>query len=69
MFKRVADQIGSNYAGRHVRLILDGNHIDFIDSDTGEVLAEHTIPATGVRYVSNGQPRGPRRPPEVSAMS
>lgn len=26
----------------------------------GEVLAEHTRPASGIRYVGNGRPRGPR---------
>ncbi len=26
----------------------------------GEVLAEHTRPAPGIKYVGNGQPRGPR---------
>ncbi|EHB53998.1 integrase catalytic subunit [Mycolicibacterium rhodesiae JS60] len=26
----------------------------------GEVLAEHTRPATGIRYVGNGRPSGPQ---------
>ena len=39
-----------------------------IDTLTGEVLAEHLLAPPGTRYVSNGHPRGPRRP-QTSPMS
>jgi putative transposase len=40
-----------------------GDTITIIDLD-GVILAKHTRPAPGIRYVGNGQPRGgrPRNP-------
>lgn len=66
--KKTAYQIGSNHAGTLVRTAINGNRIDFIDTLTGEVLAEHLLAPPGTRYVSNGHPRGPRRP-QTSPMS
>ena len=38
---------------------LPGDTITIIDL-AGEILAEHTRPAPGIRYVGNGRPRGGR---------
>ncbi|WP_293327180.1 hypothetical protein [Mycobacterium sp.] len=42
-----------------VLVITDGDKIIVADLE-GEILIEHTRPATGVTYVGNGRPRGPR---------
>lgn len=64
-------QIGSHLAGALVTIVRDATTIAFYDVATGELLIEHPWPEPGVRYVSNGKPRGPRRtpPPEPSPMS
>ncbi|MDG4669311.1 hypothetical protein [Mycobacterium sp. 236(2023)] len=43
-------------------MITDVDKVIITDLD-GEVLAERTRPAPGVRYVGNGRPRGPRPNP------
>ncbi|MGC5172110.1 hypothetical protein ACLQ2Q_15820 [Microbacterium sp. DT81.1] len=42
----------AHVAGKRVQLIFD---------DRGTLIIEHPWPALGVRYVGNGQPRGPRK--------
>lgn len=67
----VTYQIGSHHAGTPVHIIHDTHTISFFDRHTGDLIIEHTIPAPGIRYVSNHQPRG-RRPStktETSPMS
>lgn len=54
-------QIGSDRAGSHVLVVRDDDTIAFYDAGNGELVLEHAWPAPGVRYVSNGRPRG-RRP-------
>ena len=53
-------QIGKAHAGRPVQIIADETRISFSCALTGEVLADHPLPAAGVRYVGNGKPSGPR---------
>ena len=56
-------------AFEHVLVVSDGDTIIVTDAH-GEVLAEHTRPAPGIKYVGNGRPRGPRpKPEEPSPMS
>lgn len=64
-------QIGSYLAGTHVAVVRDTTTIAFYAADTGELLTEHPWPAPGVRYVSNGKPRGRKPGPrfEPSPMS
>jgi putative transposase len=50
-------------AFEHVLVVSDGNKIIVTDTH-GEVLAEHTRPSPGIKYVGNGRPRGPRPKPE-----
>ncbi len=50
-------------AFEHVLVISDGDTIIVTDTH-GEVLAEHTRPAPGIKYVGNGRPRGQRPNPE-----
>jgi putative transposase len=47
------------YAFEQVLVVNDGNQIIITDLD-GEILAEHTRPAPGIRYVGNGRRPGPR---------
>ena len=47
-------------AGEEVLVVQDGDKILVVDR-YGEILIEHTRPAPGITYVSNGRPRG-RRP-------
>ncbi|GJF08071.1 hypothetical protein NGTWS0302_31410 [Mycolicibacterium cyprinidarum] len=44
---------------QQVLVFSDGDKIIITDLE-GEVLAERTRPAPGIKYVGNGQPRGPR---------
>ena len=44
---------------QQVLVVRDGDTIIVTDLQ-GEVLAEHTRPAPGIKYVGNGRPRGPR---------
>src|SRR4051794_32427102 len=55
----VAYKVGAQYAFQQVLVVSDGDNIIITDLD-GEVLAERTRPAPGVKYVGNGRPRGPR---------
>lgn len=50
-------------AFEHVLVVSDGEKIIVTDTH-GEVLAEHTRPSPGIRYVGNGRPRGARSKPE-----
>ena len=50
--------VGGPYGFQQVLVITDGDKITVADLE-GEILIEHTRPAPGVRYVGNGQPRGP----------
>jgi transposase InsO family protein len=56
----VTFHLGRELAGEHVLVIRDTGTISFIDPSTGELHAEHPIPAPGVRYVGNGKTPGPR---------
>lgn len=51
--------VGARYGFQQVLVITDDNKITVADL-AGEILIEHTQPAPGVRYVGNGEPRGPR---------
>ena len=59
--KGVKFQIGSHLAGTLVTIVRDDTTIAFYNVTTGELLIEHPWPEPGTRYVSNGQPRGPRK--------
>ncbi len=37
--------------------------------DRGTLIVEHHWPSPGIRYIGNGQPRGPKKKPGVSPMS
>ena len=68
-FQQGGPRSAATHAGKHVRTTIDRPlRIDLIDTHTGKVLAEHVLGPSGTRDVSNGHPRGPRRPP-LSAMS
>lgn len=69
--KGVKFQIGSHLAGTLVTIVRDKAMIAFYSVSTGELLIEHPWPEPGIRYVSNGHPRGPRKTPEprTSPMS
>ncbi len=55
----VAYKVGAQHAFRPVLVISVDDQIIITDLD-GEVLAERTRPAPGIKYVGNGRPRGPR---------
>ena len=55
----MVDKVGVDHAFQQVLAVNDGAQIIITDLD-GEVLAEHTRPAPGIKYVGNGRPRGPR---------
>ena len=70
---RVIYKIGVAHAFGQVLVVSDGNQpgdkITITDLQ-GEILAEHTRPAPGIRYVGNGRPRGTRpRNPRASPKS
>lgn len=69
--KGVKFQIGSHLAGTLVTIVSDKATIAFYSVSTGGLLIEHPWPEPGIRYVSNGHPRGPRktRRPRPSPMS
>nr|WP_315902505.1 IS481 family transposase [Microbacterium memoriense] len=69
--KGVKFQIGSHLAGTLVTIVRDKEMIAFYSVSTGELIIEHPWPEPGIRYVSNGHPRGPRKTPEpqTSPMS
>jgi putative transposase len=60
---QVSYMVDVQRAFEHVLVFSDGDKITVTDTH-GEVLAEHTRPAPGVRYVGNGRPPGPRPKPE-----
>ncbi len=55
----VTYMVDTQRAFQHVLVINDGDRLIVTDLK-GEVLAEHTRPAPGIKYVGNGRPRGPR---------
>ena len=59
---QVTYMIDSRRRFEDVLVITDGEKIIVTDT-LGEILAEHTRPAPGVKYVGNGHPRGPRQDP------
>lgn len=61
-------QIGSHLAGTLVTIVRDETTIAFYDITTGELLIEHPWPEPGIRYVSDGMPRGPRRTSDPSRI-
>jgi hypothetical protein len=58
----VSYRVDPQRAFQQVLVISDGDKVIITDLD-GEVLAERTRPAPGVKYVGNGRPRGPRPKP------
>ncbi len=52
-------QVDVQRAFERVLVVTAGDTIIITDL-LGEVLAEHTRPAPGIRYVGNGRPSGPR---------
>ncbi|TPG37034.1 integrase core domain-containing protein [Mycolicibacterium hodleri] len=55
----VSYKVGGQHGFRQVLVVSDGDKVIITDLD-GEVLAERTRPAPGVKYVGNGRPRGLR---------
>jgi transposase InsO family protein len=55
----VAYRVDAQRAFQQVLVVSDGDKIIITDLE-GEVLAERTRPAPGIKYVGNGRPRGPR---------
>jgi putative transposase len=61
--------VGGQHRFQQILVITNGEKITVADLH-GEILIEHTRPATGVTYVGNGRPRGPRpKPPQPSQPS
>ena len=56
---KVFYKIDVDHAFKQVLVVSDGDRILIADLQ-GEILAEHTRPAPGIRYVGNGRPPGPR---------
>lgn len=59
----VTYMVDVRHAFEQVLLFVDGDTIIVANTD-GEVLIEHTRPRPGIKYVGNGQPRGPRPNPK-----
>lgn len=55
----VTYMVDTQRAFQHILIISEGDQLIVTDLE-GEILAEHTRPAPGVKYVGNGRPRGPR---------
>jgi putative transposase len=55
----VTYMVDTHRAFQHVLVVSAGNRVIITDLQ-GEVLAEHTRPAPGIKYVGNRRPRGPR---------
>lgn len=55
----VSYKVGGQHGFRQVLVVCKGDKVIITDLD-GEVLAERTRPAPGIKYVGNGQPRGLR---------
>ena len=53
----ISYKVGAQHAFRQVLAVTVDDTIIITDLD-GEVLAERTRPAPGVKYVGNGRPRG-----------
>ena len=69
MLAGVHYKVGGQYGFQNVLVITDGDTITIADLE-GEILAEHTRPAPGVKYVGNGRPPGGRtKTPQQSPMS
>lgn len=65
----VTYRVDAQRAFQQVLVVSDGNKVIITDLE-GEVLAERTRPAPGIKYVGNGRPRGPRaKPGQPSPMS
>jgi len=64
MLDKVFYKVGARHGFEQVLVVTDGDQpgdkITVTDID-GEILIEHTRPATGTTYVGNGLPRRPRR--------
>ena len=61
--------VAGRYGLQHVLVVTNGNALTITDLD-GEILAQHTRPASGVRYVGNGRRPGPiAKSDEVSPKS
>ena len=58
--------VGGQHGLQDVLVVTDGDALTITNLD-GEILAEHTRPASGVTYVGNGRPSGPR--PKTSQAS
>ena len=56
---KVTYKIGVDHAFEQVLVVTDGDAITVTDLH-GEILAEHTRPAPGIRYVGNGRRPGTR---------
>ncbi|SDP39364.1 Integrase core domain-containing protein [Microbacterium testaceum StLB037] len=54
-------QLGSHHTGALITIVQDDTTIAFYDLATSELIIEHPHPAPGITYVSNGNPKGPRR--------
>ncbi len=67
--RKVTYMLDGQRAGEEALVVQDGEKILVTDLQ-GTILIEHTRPATGIKYVGNGRPRG-RRPknPEPSPKS
>jgi putative transposase len=62
-------RVDAQRAFQQVLVVSDGDKIIVTDL-LGEVLAEHTRPAPGIKYVGNGRPRGPQpKTPQPSPKS
>lgn len=55
----VTYMVDTQRAFQHILIISEGDQLIVTDLE-GEILAEHTRPAPGIKYVGNGRPRGPR---------
>lgn len=55
--------VDTHRAFEHVLVVTNNDKVIVTDT-LGEVLAEHTRPAPGIRYLGNGRPRGSRPKPE-----
>ena len=66
-------KVDVDHAFEQVLVVTDGNQAGakiIITDLEGEILAEHTRPAPGIRYVGNGRPPGTRpKNPKVSPKS
>ena len=74
MLDKVTYKIDVRHAFEQVLIVSDGNQPGariIITDLEGEILAEHTRPAPGIRYVGNGRPPGtrPTTNPGVSPKS